>query len=156
MGILTEHFQRQLELLNQHGVKYLIIGGYAVAAHGHPRATKDLDIYFEKDQINAYSIVGALKEMGVVGAAIELFLEKDAQVMLGDAPDTIDFIGEIPGVDFEKCWKNRVEINVDGINVPFISRDDLIANKKASGRLQDLADVEEIIKNNVPPIEKDQ
>jgi|SaaInlStandDraft_1057018.scaffolds.fasta_scaffold167192_1 predicted nucleotidyltransferase len=156
MGILTEHFQKHLELLNRHGVKYLIIGGYAVAAHGHPRATKDLDIFYEKDQINALSLVEALKEMDVPGADVTLFMEKDAQIMFGEAPDTIDFLGDLPGVSFEECWARRVELKIDGLSVPFISREDLIFNKKASGRLQDLADVEAIIKTDALPFEKDQ
>lgn len=157
MGILTEHFQKHLELLNSNGVKYLVIGGYAVAVHGHPRATKDLDIYYEKDQINAFALVEVMKKMNVQGADVSLFMENNAQIMLGDAPDMIDFIGEIPGVDFDSCWENRIEIDIDGTLVPFISREDLIANKKAAGRLQDLADVENIEKTNIQlPTDKDQ
>jgi predicted nucleotidyltransferase len=156
MGILTEHFQKHLELLNRHGVKYLIIGGYAVAAHGHPRATNDLDIFYEKDQINAMSLVEVLKEMGVDGADVSLFMEQNAQVMLGDSPDTIDFLGDLPGIDFEQCWKNRVEVDIDGLLVPFISREDLITNKKASGRHKDLADVEALEIFNEQSLGEDQ
>jgi len=103
MAFLTDHFRETLEALNENGVKYLIVGGYAVAVHGYIRNTQDIDIFYEKDQMNAYAILAALRKVGVTGGSVELFMEKDAQIQIGDKPDLVDFLGDLPAIEFAKC-----------------------------------------------------
>jgi hypothetical protein len=126
-----------------HDVRFLIVGGYAVAAHGHPRFTKDLDVWVWLDTQNANRLVSALEDFGFgsLGLTPADFLEEGTVIQLGYPPKRIDILTQVDGVHFDACWERRVEVGVGGQRVPFISADDLVANKKASGRLQDLADV---------------
>ncbi len=128
----------------EHGVRFLVVGGYAVAAHGHPRLTKDLDVWVRVEPQNAARLVGALQEFGFgsLGLAAEDFLEEGQVVQLGYPPNRIDILTSIAGVDFESCWDRRAEILLDSLAVPFIGLEDLEKNKLAAGRAQDLADVE--------------
>lgn len=127
-----------------HEVRYLIVGGYAVAAHGHPRFTKDLDVWVWIDEQNANRLVAALADFGFgdLGLTPGDFLDEGSVIQLGYPPKRIDILTQVDGVRFDDCWPRRVEIEVGGQRVPFIAVDDLVANKKATGRLQDLADVE--------------
>jgi Nucleotidyl transferase of unknown function (DUF2204) len=124
-------------------VRFLIVGGYAVAAYGHPRFTKDLDVWVWLNVQNADRLVSALEDFGfgALGLTPADFLEEGTVVQLGYPPKRIDILTQVDGVQFDSCWERRVEIEIGGQRVPFISADDLVANKKASGRLQDLADV---------------
>lgn len=142
--VLSRDFKEFIELLNAREVKYLIIGGYAVAFHGSPRNTKDIDIWLLIDPENAERVVRALGDFGFasLGLGPADFMEPDTIVQLGFAPNRIDLIMGAPGVDFGACYAARVETTIDGLVIPFIARNDLIENKKATGRLQDLADVE--------------
>jgi len=135
-------------LLNGNGVKYLVVGGYAVALHGYPRYTKDLDFWIWIDQENAEKTVKSLKEFGFasLGLTPEDFLDPENIVQLGYPPHRIDLITDISGVKFEDCYPNRKEVNFEEVEISFISLDDLITNKKKSGRLQDLADAEKLEK----------
>jgi hypothetical protein len=125
-------------------VRFLVVGGYALAAHGHPRFTKDIDIWLWIDPDNGRRVVEALDDFGFgsLGLTVNDFVEPGVVVQLGHAPKRIDLLTSIDGVAFEECWPTRVEIEVGGISVPFIDVDHLVMNKRASGRLQDLADVE--------------
>jgi hypothetical protein len=125
-------------------VRFLVVGGYAVAAHGHPRYTKDLDVWVWVDAANADRLLAALDDFGFgsVGLAAEDFTRPGSVVQLGHPPKRIDLLTTIDGVEFDECWSRRVEIDVSGTTTAFIDLDDLIRNKRASGRLQDLADVE--------------
>lgn len=142
--VLYPDFKEFLALLNARKVKYLVIGGYAVAFHGAPRNTKDLDIWLLIDPVNAGRVVEALADFGFgsLGLKPTDFMETDVIIQLGFAPNRIDLILGAPGVDFETCYQARAETVIDEIIVPFIDRENLILNKKAAGRLQDLADVE--------------
>ncbi len=124
-------------------VRFLIVGGYAVAVHGHPRFTKDLDVWVWLDEQNAERIVAALDDFGFgsLGLTPSDFLQEDVVIQLGHPPKRIDILTQVDGVDFSSCWKRRVEVNLAGQSVPFISAADLVANKKASARPQDVADV---------------
>ncbi len=124
-------------------VRFLIVGGYALAVHGHPRFTKDLDVWLWLDPENAERLVLALDDFGFgsLGLSAGDFTLPDTVVQLGYAPKRIDLLTSIDGVDFDAAWATRAEIDIDGRSVPFISRQDLITNKQAAGRLQDLADV---------------
>jgi hypothetical protein len=140
-------FKEFLSVLNAHEVKYLIIGGQAVIRHSQPRTTKDLDVLIQPAPNNGRALFSALREfsapLGDLTAAD--FIEKGTFFTMGVPPIAIDILPEIAGVTFAAAWKNRVTLTVDtetGLFAHFISRADLIKAKLASGRLQDLADVE--------------
>ncbi|NJL91418.1 MAG: hypothetical protein HC916_17750 [Coleofasciculaceae cyanobacterium SM2_1_6] len=144
--MLNQDFKEFIQSLNDNQVRYLIIGGYAVAFHGYPRYTKDIDIWIEISLDNAENIVKALEQFGF--GSLELkpndFLITDQVVQLGYPPNRIDLITSPDGVDFEECYKSKIEVIVDDINLNFIDLENLKKNKRASGRLQDLADIENL------------
>lgn len=123
-------------------VRFLIVGGYAVAAHGHPRYTKDLDVWLWIDVANARRLVLALAGFGFgsLGPTGSDFAEPGVVVQLGHPPKRIDLMTSIDGVTFDECRPDRVEIDIAGMAVPFIDVEHLLANRR--GRLQDLADAE--------------
>jgi len=140
-----------LSALNEHGVKYLVVGGYAVSVHAQPRATKDLDVLVKPDAENAKATYAALVQFGAPLESLSIadFATPGAFFRIGREPLAVDILSEIPGVDFDSAWERRVHVVIDeetGTTAHFLSRDDLIAAKLASGRRQDLADVEAIQK----------
>jgi predicted nucleotidyltransferase len=139
-------FKEFVQSLNDNAVRFLIVGGYAVAFHGHPRFTKDLDIWIEVNQENGERLVTALAQFGFasLGLTADDFLEPDTIIQLGYPPNRIDLITGLAGVNFGECYANRVEAEIDGVLVPFIDLHNLKRNKLASGRAQDLADVENL------------
>lgn len=141
---LDPDFNEFIALLLDHEVAFLVVGGYAVAAHGHPRYTGDLDLWILVDRTNAERLIGVLKAFGFgsLGLSADDFLVRDQVVQLGREPIRIDLLTGLDGVQFDECASRSVNVDVDGMNVPFISRADLLANKRASGRAQDLADIE--------------
>lgn len=144
MDILSKDFVEFIESCVARDVKFLIVGGYALAAHGHPRATKDLDVWILIDEENAERLVVALGDFGLSSVGLEPsdFLEPEIVVQLGYPPVRIDLLTSATGVDFEDCWDRRMLVTVGSVQAGFISYDDLIANKRASGRSQDAVDVE--------------
>lgn len=144
MRFLTDDFVEFIECCTAREVRFLIVGGYALAAHGYPRATKDLDVWLMIDPENAARVVGALEDfgMGALGLTPQDFLEPDIVVQLGYPPARIDLLTSISGVTFEECWSNRVLVDVGELTVDFISAEDLIRNKRAAGRPQDLVDAD--------------
>ncbi|MCK5305593.1 MAG: hypothetical protein KAJ66_00480 [Candidatus Omnitrophica bacterium] len=143
---LPQDFKELLELLNSKKIEYLVIGGYAVAFHGHPRATGDLDIWIAISKDNARKTVEALKEFGFNTPQLkdDLFLEEGKNIRMGNEPLRIEILTSIDGVEFNECYKNKSTVNIDNTEINFISLADLKKNKKASGRLQDLADIENL------------
>ena len=142
--MLPIDFKEFLKLLNEHNVKYLLIGGYAVGYHGYPRTTNDIDIWVENSVENADKLVLSVKAFGfnVPELKPELFENKKNIIRMGKAPMRIEIITDIDGVEFAKCYPKRIVANIDNINVNIISLNDLKANKKASGRHKDLADLD--------------
>ncbi len=143
---MNRDFRDLLVEFNAHGVEYLVVGAHALAAHGHVRATKDLDVWVRPETENARRAFQALASFG---APLHDLTERDlAQpgtiFQIGVEPVRIDVITAINGVDFAEAWRDRFEAKFSGEKVPVLSRRHLIANKKASGRLQDLADVERL------------
>jgi hypothetical protein len=137
--------------LNAHRVKYLIVGAYAVAIHAQPRATKDLDILVKADPENAKAVFAALAEFGapLQGLTPADFAEPGPFFRMGREPVGVDILTAIPGVEFDAAWLRRVEDVFDeetNLRANFISREDLLAAKRAAGSRQDLADVEAIEK----------
>jgi hypothetical protein len=144
-------FKELLSVLNAHNVKYLVVGAHAVSAHAQPRATKDLDIFIQASPQNAEAVYKALAEFGapLQGLKPDDFAQRGPFFHMGREPVAVDVMTEIPGVEFDAAWKRRIEDVADsssGLRAFFISRDDLIASKLASGRPQDLADVDAIRK----------
>ncbi|MDT7919379.1 MAG: nucleotidyltransferase [Meiothermus sp.] len=146
MALLTPDFKEFLRFLNENRVRYLLVGGYAVGLHGYPRYTKDLDIWVEASQENAERVIKAIEDFGF--ASLELtpqdFLEPGVFVQIGYPPVRIDLLTQPSGVVFAECYENREQIEVDGLTIPVIGLEDLRKNKKASGRSQDLADLEKL------------
>jgi predicted nucleotidyltransferase len=139
-------FKEFLKLLNEKGVRYLLIGGYAVGYHGYPRATNDLDIWIAVHPENAERIVEALREFGfdLPELTPDLFLQKNKIVRMGNPPMRLEITTGISGVEFDECYDSRVIDNLDSIEVNLIDLHHLKVNKKAAGRLKDLADLENL------------
>jgi hypothetical protein len=143
---LDQDFKEFIALLNEHEVRYLIVGGYAVAVHGHPRYTKDLDVWILTETGNAERLLLALEEFGFgsLGLTQGDFVTRDQVIQLGYPPNRIDILTSLEGVSFEDCYDSRATVELEGLLVPFISLDDLRKNKRALGRHQDLADLENL------------
>ncbi|MCA9781614.1 MAG: hypothetical protein KC800_33080 [Candidatus Eremiobacteraeota bacterium] len=144
---LGRDFLDLLSLFNTNGVRYLVAGGYATSVYAVPRYTKDLDIWLEPTEKNAKAILNALDEFGFgsVGLQIEDFTKPDHVVQLGYEPNRIDLLTQLKELDFHTAFARKNVFRLSGIDVSFISPEDLVKNKKAVGRLQDLADVEQIL-----------
>jgi len=143
---LPPDFKEFLKLLNAHQVEYLLIGGYAVGYHGYPRATVDMDIWIALQPANAERIVAVLKEFGfdLPELSPELFLKEWQIIRLGVPPVRIELATTVSGVNFNECYAERLTDILDGVKVNLISLRHLKINKKASGRHQDLADLENL------------
>ena len=144
--MLNQDFKEFIESLNVNHVRYLIIGGYAVALHGYPRYTKDIDVWIEMNPQNAAHVIKALEQFGFGSLGLQAadFLVPDQIIQLGYPPNRIDLITTPPGVDFESCYTARVEVMIDEVTVNFIDLENLKKSKQASGRLQALADLENL------------
>jgi predicted nucleotidyltransferase len=141
---MEQNLKELLFALNKHRVKYVIIGGYAVFVHAQPRMTKDLDVFIESSPTNALAIYKALAEFGAPLAefTIEDFQTPTVCARFGNPPYCFDVLQQIAGIDFATVYKNSEELLIDGdLPARYISATDLITNKLASGRPQDLADV---------------
>jgi hypothetical protein len=127
-------------------VEYAVVGGVAVNAHGYARMTRDLDLLIRKTEENARAAFGALLAVGAPLEGLEPsdLLDDEENLRFGPEEDHVDILASIGEMPFEQVWRNRVEAEVGGVTVPFISKSDLIENKRQVGRLRDLADVEEL------------
>ena len=139
-------FKEFLKLLNENEVKYLLIGGYAVGYHGYPRATNDMDVWIAVHPDNAVRMVAVLREFGFILPELtpELFLQANKIVRMGLPPMRLEISTGVSGVDFEECFASRIVDTLDGIQVNIIDLSHLKINKKAAGRLKDLADLENL------------
>lgn len=147
--ILAKDFEDFVKLLNQHKVEYMVVGGYALAFHGKPRHTGDLDIWINISVKNASRMLLVFKSFGMssMGFKKEDFLKPGYITQIGYPPLRIDILNSIDGVEFNEAVKhmNRIEIETD-LPLNYIGLNDFIKNKKATGRMQDLADIQEISK----------
>ena len=137
-----------IELLNQHSVDYMVVGAHALAFHGRPRHTGDLDIWIKPSEPNANKLVDVLNEFGFgsLGLAKSDFLKENYVTQLGYPPLRIDILNTISGVEFDEAYANKVTGDVDGLTVKFINIPEFIRNKEASGRQKDLSDIESLKK----------
>jgi len=140
---MNRNFRELLSAFSGENVDYLIVGAQALAAHGVPRATGDLDVWIRPSKENAERVFRALAMFGapLAGMAEEDFLTPGAVFQIGVAPQRIDVLTELDGVLFEQAWPHRTEVDLAGLKVLVIGRADLIANKRAVGRPQDIADI---------------
>ena len=150
---IDRDFSEFVESFVAHDVRFLVVGGYALAAHGLPRATGDFDAWVWIDPANAARIVAALDDFGFgsVGLSADDFLRPDFVVQLGFPPLRIDIITGIDGVEFDRAWNRRLTVDAGGIALPVISREDLIDNKRAAARPQDLVDVAKLLEDESAP-----
>ena len=141
---LERDLREFIELLNAHRVRYLVVGAHALAFHGRPRYTADIDFFVDSSPENAQRISDTLQEFGLVdiGVSSADFTASDLIVQLGIEPNRVDIMTSISGVTFNEAWKSRMAGELDGLPVQFISKELLKRNKAAVGRKQDLADLD--------------
>lgn len=141
--MLNSDFKEFAELLNAHGVEYLLVGGYALAAHGQPRYTGDIDFWVSPEPANIDRLMGVLQAFGFgsLGLTTRDF-DADTVVQLGQPPRRIDLMTGIDGVEFAPCWARRDTVSLGGLTLNLIGLEDFKANKRAAGRLKDRADLE--------------
>jgi hypothetical protein len=149
--MFSSDFKELLSVFNEHRVKYLIVGGYAVAIHAQPRATKDLDIFVQPEAKNAEAVYSALAKFGAPMADLKPadLIDPGSFFRMGVSPQMIEILPQISGVTFDDAWQRRIEAVIDeqtGLKAFVISAEDFITNKLAAARLQDLADVEAVRK----------
>jgi predicted nucleotidyltransferase len=144
--VLPDDFKEFLRLLTEADVEYLLIGGYAVGYYGYPRTTADMDIWVATSLTNANKLVNVFKRFGMLDPSItpSLFQERGKIIRMGLPPMRIEVLTEIDGVAFAECYRSRVRVVIDGQTVQLISREHLRINKRASGRLKDLDDLEHL------------
>jgi hypothetical protein len=143
---MPKDLKELLRAFNDHAVKYLVVAGYAFGVHAEPRATKDLDLFIRSDKENSEAVFRALAQYGapLAGLSPSDFMD-DTGFQIGQPPARIDLLQHIDGISFDEAWENRIEGLLDGeIRTLVISRDDLIRNKLASGREQDVLDVKKL------------
>jgi hypothetical protein len=133
--------------MNSHGVEYVIVGGHAVAFHGYPRFTGDIDFFIRMTPANARRLLAVLNDFGfgMLGITDRDMLEPKRVLRLGYPPNQIDILTSISGVDFEAAWATRVDSTMDDQRVMIIGWNELLRNKKASGRQKDLTDVAKLL-----------
>jgi hypothetical protein len=147
--MLNEDYKDMLQSLLSNEVKFLIVGAYALAAYGYPRATGDFDIWVETSPENSKKILSTLISFGssTSGLTETTFMQKGIIFQIGVAPRRIDLITHIDGVDFDDAYPSRTIIVMEGLELPFISKENLIKNKKSTGRDKDLVDVKHLEEN---------
>ena len=141
--MLNRDFKEFAELLNAKGVEYLVVGGYALAAHGHPRYTGDIDFWVLPTLENLQRLISVLADFGFASLGLSVSdFGPDTVVQLGHPPRRIDLLTAVDGVSFDDCFAHREHVELGGVHLPIIGLEDFKANKRASGRLKDLVDLE--------------
>ena len=142
--MFEKDFIEFIELLNIHDVEYMVVGAHALAFHGRPRHTGDLDIWIKPSLSNAQKMVFVLNDFGFASLGLSQadFLKEDYVTQLGYPPLRIDILNTISGVNFDEAFKERILGEYDNLQISFISVSDFIANKKATGREKDLGDID--------------
>ena len=146
MAKLQSDLREFIALLNSHKVDFVVVGGHAVAFHGHPRFTGDIDFFVRATPANATRILDVLAAFGFgnLGITEKDLLEPGQVIQLGRPPNRIDILTSISGVDFETAWQSRVASQLDELPVSFLGLAELLRNKESSGRQKDLSDLEKL------------
>lgn len=151
---MNEDFLDILTALLDEGARFLVVGAHALAVHGLPRATGDLDVWIDRNTENAERVWRALISFGAPVESLDVSVgdlgKPGIVVQIGIAPRRIDVLTDLTGVDFAEAWKDRVVRSVEGLDVPFLGRRSLVQNKRATGRLKDRADLEALGELNPP------
>jgi hypothetical protein len=143
--IFHEIQKRFLRSLSVNSVRYLVVGGYAVGYHGHPRFTRDLDVWIGTDADNSEAMVNALNHYGIPYMFKESFETPNNVVQLGEPPDRIDILTSVSGVDFHEAYAKKRTLLLDDLEVTVIAFDDLIKTKTDTGRARDAGDIEDLL-----------
>jgi hypothetical protein len=142
---VNDDYRELLQAFLHHGVRFLVVGAHALAAHGYPRATVDIDIWIDATVENADRVWSALADFGAplddLAIAKDDLTKKDIVAQFGLPPSRIDILTGVSGLDFDSAWPRRTEAMLEGVRVPVLSLEDLITNKRASGRDKDRVDV---------------
>ena len=148
--MLNEDYKDMLQILLNNKVKFLVVGAYAMGAYGYPRSTGDLDIWIESSSENSEKIYKSLSEFGAPLSELtnKTFCEEGIVFQIGVAPRRIDIITKIEGVDFEKANSDKQDIEIEGIKIPFLSKENLIKNKESTGREKDKLDAKYLRRDN--------
>ena len=144
--LLNKDFKEFVQFLNANAVEYLVVGGYALMAHGHPRYTGDIDFWVDPTRANIANLLIALDQFGFASVDLkeEDFLADQAVIQLGFPPARIDLMVAVSGVEFASAYQSRLEVDLDGTRINVINRSDFIRNKKATGRAKDFVDLKEL------------
>jgi len=150
MTKLEKDFLDFIGLCNQYNVKYLVIGGYAVAIHGYPRYTKDLDVSIEMSEENAERVVRVINDFGLSSLRLtkEDFLKENFVTQLGYDPIRIDILNDLEVVTFDEAWRNKKVVTMFDVSINFIGLEELLKIKAKAGRKQDIADIDKLEKRN--------
>jgi hypothetical protein len=142
--LVNSDFKELLRIFNEHQVKYMVVGGYAVIRYAEPRYTKDIDLWVAANQGNAAVVYEAFRAFGapLTDLTEDDFAREGYFYQMGIAPVRVDILMSVPGLNFEDAWGRREMVDFDGVMVPFISKQDLITSKIATGRPQDLLDAQ--------------
>ncbi|HKP82261.1 MAG TPA: hypothetical protein VJT69_09590 [Pyrinomonadaceae bacterium] len=143
---LEKDLREFIELLNALDVRYMVVGAFAVAYHGHPRYTGDIDLFIDRTAENVDRLMQVIQKFGFgdLDLSVADFLQEDQVMQLGISPNRIDLLTFLSGISFQEAWATREYGEIDGLNVPFISKEMLKRNKAATGRTRDLADLEQL------------
>lgn len=143
---IQQDFEELLKLLEKHKVAYMVVGGYAVAFHGYPRFTKDIDIFYKNDDENIRTLKSALIEFGFNPEDLpdDVFKTPGNIITFGVEPVRVDILNEIDGIGFDDAWHNHVQGKYGNTDVNFIGKNELIKNKTSTKRLQDKADAQNL------------
>ncbi len=142
----NSHFKELLRRFNEHQVRYLIVGAYAVMKYTEPRYTKDLDVWVDTTRENANRVFKALAEFGAPmdGVTVEDFANPDLVFQIGIEPERIDIMMHVKGLEFSKAWAQRVEAEFEDVSMTLVSKEDLLTSKKAAARPQDMIDADHL------------
>ena len=148
--MLNKDYKEMLQILLNNKVRFLVVGAYAMGVHGYPRATGDIDIWVEASSENSEKIYQSLSEFGAPLSEVTktTFCEEGIVFQIGVAPRRIDIITKIDGVDFNKAYSDKQKIEIEGIKIPFLSKEDLIKNKESTGREKDQLDAKYLRENH--------
>ncbi len=141
---ISDELKEFVELLISHKVDFIIAGAHALAFHGIPRFTEDIDFFVRRTEANVRRLQGALAEAGIEldDAGVQMFVNSDRQmIVVGNEPNRADFLNFLSGLTFDEAWENRVEGTIQGVPVSFLGKGDYIKTKRAAGRSKDLADL---------------
>jgi len=152
MKQLPEEFKDFIKLLNKHKVKYLLLGGWAVGYYSNPRATKDIDFIVSVDDKNLKKLINVFDDFKASHVNIDILKEHKGYIFIGNSPMKIEVISNADGIDINDCYKRKNTVEIDGVNIDIISKDDLIKNKKSTDRLLDHSDAEVLENIKINPL----